>query len=204
MNRTHSSAERKLARALRPDRRWWTTPAAFLCTLLALPVSAGITIPDEPLTTGNRVAPNIMFVLDNSGSMAWGNMNSQSIQQITGSGSFSSVPDEDGIGTGTSVTTESTGNDKMYMQNYITNTLYYNPATNYQPWMTANGTRMTGGQTYTAVYDSDHYVTNASLGTNGGSKDLSSNTQTFYVPKNPASTSTSYMSLADNYYRFQI
>ncbi len=204
MNRTHSPAERKLARALRPDRRWWTTPAAFLCTLLALPVSAGITIPDEPLTTGNRVAPNIMFVLDNSGSMAWGNMNSQSIQQITGSGSFSSVPDEDGIGTGTSVTTESTGNDKMYMQNYITNTLYYNPATNYQPWMTANGTRMTGGQTYTAVYDSNHYVTNASLGTNGGSKDLSSNTQTFYVPKNPASTSTSYMSLADNYYRFQI
>lgn len=204
MKRNAFHAERKLVRALRPSRPWWAAPAAFLVTLLALPVNAAITIPDEPLATGNRVAPNIMFVLDNSGSMAWGNMNSQSIQSITGSGSFSSIPDQDGIGTGTSVTTESTGSSKMYMQNYVTNTLYYNPATNYLPWMAANGTRMAGGQTYTAVYDSNHYVTNASLGTDGGSKDLSAKTQTYYVPKNPASTNTTYLSTVDNYNRYQI
>lgn len=185
-------------------RPWWAMPAAFLATLLALPVSAGITIPDQPLTTGNRVAPNILFILDNSGSMAWANMNSQSIDAITGPGGFNSEPDADGIGTGTSVTTESSGSDNMYMQNYVTNTLYYNPFTNYQPWVMPNGNRMTGGTSFTSVYSSNHYVTYSSAGTSGGSKDLSARTQTFYVPKNPASTSTSYLSNVSNYYRYQI
>lgn len=42
---------------------------AFLATLLALPANAGIAIPDQPLTIGARIPPNILFVLDNSGSM---------------------------------------------------------------------------------------------------------------------------------------
>lgn len=50
-------------------RRWWSMPAAFLATLLALPASAGIVIPDQPLTIGARIPPNILFILDNSGSM---------------------------------------------------------------------------------------------------------------------------------------
>ena len=185
-------------------RPWWAMPAAFLATLLALPVSAGITIPDQPLTTGNRVAPNILFILDNSGSMAWANMNSQSIDAITGPGGFNSEPDADGIGTGTSVTTESSGSDNMYMQNYVTNTLYYNPFTNYQPWVMPNGNRMTGGTSFTSVYSSNHYVTYSSAGTSGGSKDLSSKTQTFYVPRNTANASATYLANVSNYYRFQI
>ncbi|QNN47129.1 hypothetical protein H9L17_02920 [Thermomonas brevis] len=116
-------------------RPWWVTPAACLATLLALPVSAGITIPDEPLTTGNKVAPNILFILDDSGSMEWRNMNNQDITQITGSGSFSDGPDANGITTGTSKDSESSGNSAMYEQNYVTNTLYYNPSVTYQPWM---------------------------------------------------------------------
>lgn len=195
MNRIHSRTERKLARALRPQRPWWTMPVAFLATLLALPVNAGITIPDDPLTTGNRVAPNILFILDDSGSMAWGNMNSQDISKITGSGSFSDGPDANGIGTGTSKTTESTGNSAMYEQNYVTNTLYYNPGTSYKPWMQAGGTRMTGGMSFTSVYSDNN-------GTSG-SKNLSSNTQTFYAPKVPATSTISYLSKVDNYYRYQ-
>ena len=65
--------------------------------MLALPVNAGtyVPIPDQPLDTGVRVAPNILFILDNSGSMAWRNMNNQDIKKITGSGSFTSTPDQD-------------------------------------------------------------------------------------------------------------
>ena len=49
-----------------PANPRWVVPAACLATILALPVHAGITIPDEPLTTANRVAPNILFILDDS------------------------------------------------------------------------------------------------------------------------------------------
>lgn len=201
MKRKSSPAPRQLRPGTRP---WWTAPMAFMVTLLALPVSAGITIPDQPLTTGNRVAPNILFILDDSGSMAWANINSQSISQITGSGSFSSTPDANGVSTGTSITPESTGSTRMYMQNYVTNTLYYNPYTNYQTWLQPDGNRMSGGTSYTDAYSSNDYVTYAPAGTNGGSKNLSSKTQTFYVPKDPSNTSTSYLSTVDNYYRYQI
>ena len=44
---------------------------AFLATLVALPANAGITVPTEPIQVGGRVAPNILFVLDDSGSMAY-------------------------------------------------------------------------------------------------------------------------------------
>ncbi|MCL6618330.1 MAG: pre-peptidase C-terminal domain-containing protein [Thermomonas hydrothermalis] len=177
---------------------------AFMVTLLALPVSAGITIPDQPLTTGNRVAPNILFILDDSGSMAWANINSQSISKITGSGNFSSTPDADGVDTGTRITPESTGSTRMYMQNYVTNTLYYNPFRNYQTWLQPDGNRMSGGTSYTNVYSDGNYVTYAPADTNGGGKNLSSKTQTFYVPKDPNNTSTAYLSKVDNYYRYQI
>jgi type IV pilus assembly protein PilY1 len=169
-----------------------------------LPVNAGITIPSDPLTSAARVAPNILFILDDSGSMVWGNLNSQDISQITGSGNFSSVPDGDGVSTGTSITSETTGNDAMYMQDYVTNSLFYNPATTYQPWMGPVGNRLTGGTSYTSVYSDDKFVTNVGAGTNSGSKDLSQNTQTFYVPKDPTSSNLTYLSTVDNYYRYQI
>ena len=45
--------------------------AAFIATLLALPVHAA-TFPNYPLQTGtNSVPPNILFILDDSGSMEW-------------------------------------------------------------------------------------------------------------------------------------
>ncbi|HEY4581597.1 MAG TPA: PilC/PilY family type IV pilus protein [Lysobacter sp.] len=50
--------------------RWQALSAALVATFLALPASAGIDVPQDPLTTGARVAPNILFILDDSGSMA--------------------------------------------------------------------------------------------------------------------------------------
>lgn len=197
----------RILRARTPSaasRPWWVAPAACLATLLALPVSAGITIPDEPLTTGNKVAPNILFILDDSGSMAWRNMNNQDIAEITGSGSFKDGPDANGITTGTGVSSESTGSSAMYEQNYVTNSLYYNPSVIYQPWMGADGNRLSGGTSFSAAYSSDNYVSNDGNGSPGGSKNLSSKTQTFYVPKDTSETSVTYLSRVDNYYRYQI
>jgi type IV pilus assembly protein PilY1 len=188
-------------------RPWWTLPAAFLATLLALPVNAGVTIPDYPLDTGVRVAPNILLILDDSGSMAWNNINSQDITTITGSGGFSDTPDADGIFNGTSITSESsTGPSSTYMQNYVTNTLYYNPQVNYQPWMDASGNRLTGGTSFTAAFDDDNLVnyTGVEANTSSTTKDLSSNTQTFYAPIDPNSTVNTYLSKIDNYNRYQI
>jgi hypothetical protein len=68
MNTPSSLHPRRQHAAHRP---WWSAPAAFLVTLLALPVNAGVTIPPEPMTTGARIPPNILMVLDNSGSMQW-------------------------------------------------------------------------------------------------------------------------------------
>ncbi|MCH6484039.1 pilus assembly protein [Pseudoxanthomonas sp. LH2527] len=178
--------------------KWGAIFAAFLATLLALPVNAGISIPDDPLTTQARVAPNILFILDDSGSMA-----------------FNYMPD--------SVPNTSTPN--VASNAYTRNTLYYNPATVYRPWMRADGTRMTGGTSFNAVYGSfnragggtidlanaascrrynynnnDH--TDELTGTDG--TQVCGGVQTFYVPKDTASTDAAYLGAGTNYYRYQI
>lgn len=201
MNSKLSHPRRNLTGALR-RKPWWVAPVAFLATVLALPVNAAIVIPDDPLTSGSRVAPNILLILDDSGSMLWRNVNNGDIPTITGSGNFSDGPDAGGVFDGTNKSSESTGNSAMYEQNYVTNGLYYNPTQTYQPWMLPDGSRMTGGTSYTDAYSSDNYVDYN--GKSGGSKDLSDNTQTFYMPRDPANSSLTYRSTVDNYYRFQI
>ena len=193
MKRNASPVQRRLVRALPGARPWWAVPAAFLSTLLALPVTAGITIPDQPLTTGNRVAPNILFILDDSGSMA-----------------FDYMPD--------SVPSTSTVN--VAADAYTRNTLSYNPATNYQPWMQANGNRMTGGTSYSAAYGSFNLVggSTINLGDSASCRKFNYNSnsttdegvgsnvcggvQTYYVPKNPSNDATFGDGM--NYYRYQI
>ncbi len=99
-----------------PRRQWWVAPAAFVATLLTLPVNAGIVIPDDPLITAARVAPNILFILDDSGSMEEWRM-----------------PDNPPNTTTTNISDYT----------YTRNTIYYNPNITYQGWMQADGTRMT-------------------------------------------------------------
>ena len=207
MNRNSKLTERKLARALRPGAEWRVLPAAFLATLLALPVNAAVTIPSDPLASGVRVAPNILFILDDSGSMAWENINNGSITSITGSGGFSDNAGMNGVDSGySSDLTDDTGNDKMYEQNYITNTLYYNPGVDYEPWMDATGNRLSGGTGYTTAYSSTTDVTydGVETDTSGGTEDLSDSTRTFYTPKSTAGTDTASLSNIANYYRYQI
>lgn len=179
-NSHHS--ERKLARALRQRNPWWATPAAFLATLLALPVNAAVTvqIPADPLASGVRVAPNILFILDDSGSMA-----------------RTYMPD--------SVSSTSTPNVSLYA--YPRNSLSYNPAITYSPWMNADGTRLTGGTNYTDAYSSTRYVPytgvkdDGSTGviTTSGTTDLSADQQVFYVPQDTTRTDDAYLKVGTNY-----
>ena len=113
--------------------QWWAAPAAFMATLLALPVNAGviIPIPDQPLDTGVRVAPNILFILDDSGSMTYNYM-----------------PDN----------VPGTKSSNIANLAYTRNTLSYNPAVTYSAWTNADGSRMTGGMLYDKAYSDNNLV----------------------------------------------
>lgn len=94
---------------------------------VALGAHAASSFPDYPLQTGSSgtVAPNIMFILDDSGSMAaW------------------YMPDR-------LVTTEPTW---LAYYTYVHNGVMYNPTVTYRPWMRADGTRFTGGTSITSVF----------------------------------------------------
>lgn len=180
MNPNARNSERKLVRALRQRKPWWTTPVAFLATMLALPVNAGVVIPADPLASGVRVAPNILFILDDSGSMA-----------------RTYMPDN------VPATTTPDVSDYAYPRN----SLSYNPAITYSPWMNADGTRLTGGTSYTDVYSDTQYVPytgvkdNGSTGsiTTSGTIDLSATQQVFYVPQDTARTDDAYLKVGTNY-----
>ena len=152
--------------------RWLAAPAAFLATLLALPVHAGIVVPDDPLTSAGRVPPNVMFILDNSGSMA-----SVAMPNCRAPQSY----------TDTSIGCTGTMGDNVTDRSYLNNTIYYNPAVLYQPWMTSNGiTRMTGGTTVSSVFENWNQATSA-----GGTRDLRDSSEgVFYVPKTGVTAST--------------
>ena len=138
-------------------RRALPAIAACMATLLSLPVNSAVVFPDNPLQTGAAYPPpNVLFILDDSGSMAFDFM--------PGANYSSEVP--------------KTSPDQIQLQAYPRNTLYYNPNTTYLPWLKADGTRYTSGTDYTDVSDDDTDL--------GGHRDLSSSTRTFYVPKSDA------------------
>ena len=172
---------------------WRPAVAAFLATLLAVPVHAGIVIPDDPLTTGVRVASNVLFILDDSGSMA-----------------FDYMPDS----------VPKTSTVDVSRRAYPRNTLSYNPFVEYKPWMKPDGTRMTGGTSYDAVYGSFNLVGGSTIDLSNPSscRDYNYNSnattdegvgtkvcgavQTFYVPIDPNDGST--FESVYGYYRYQI
>lgn len=90
--------------------------------------------PDYPLQTGTgSIPPNIMFILDDSGSMAW-------------------------LAMPANLTTL---NDRVEHRSYVHNTIYYDPRIDYRPWMQANGVRMTGGTTHSSAFSNLNLATGA-------------------------------------------
>lgn len=161
----------------------------FLATLMALPVQAALTVPQVPPKSGNGVVPNVLFILDDSGSMAFETMASSTVPSIS--------------------------SPNITNQSYISNTVYYNPARTYQPWTTAAGGIMTGGASYSAAFASFNHASGstinladaascASVDRNGSATNVCGGVQTFYVPMNTTNTSAAYLSVGSNYYRYRI
>lgn len=166
---------------------WWQHALPIVATLAVTLASApgrAITIPNLPLQTGTAYPPaNVMFILDDSGSMV-----------------FEKMPDDD-----------SSLGDNVDDKSYVNNTIYYNPNETYLPWMTASGSRLTGGTSYDAAYAD---LSLASGGTidlasssscrtvdrNGSNRTICGGTQTYFVPKTGA---TNYSS-DSNFYRYQL
>ena len=124
---------------------------AVAATLCVPPAQATVGIASSPLLTSSAVAPNIMFVLDDSGSMQWEFM-PDSLSPAT-SYVYPRPRDNTSVtgSNGTAVYGASDygnqvpnyENDNRYnlrMRSPDNNLVYYNPAINYQPWRTFNGT----------------------------------------------------------------
>lgn len=158
-----------------PARKLLPTLLACAATLISLPGGA-ITVPDAPLQTGKPFpAPNMMFILDDSGSM-----NFVAMPKDVSDPSQSYRDVQRGLG------------ENIIDKSYVNNTIYYNPATTYQPWMRADKSRMTGGTTYGTAYSSTTSLS--------GEADLASSTQTYYVPKSGVTD----FSKTANFIRYQI
>jgi type IV pilus assembly protein PilY1 len=119
---------RREERRSRPLAWWLPGFASFVVTLLALPVQAATSFPNYPLQAGlGGVPPNILFILDDSGSM-----------------DYLSMPQDQG-----------TLSDNPEDRSYLNNTIYYDPYKDepYRPWRTGSGTeRMAGGTSITNVF----------------------------------------------------
>lgn len=103
---------KKTALGARPTPAWLTIALACFATVLSLPVNAAIAIPDVPLQAGTAVPPNIMFILDDSGSMTWDFMPD-------------SVPQ--------------TAPLRIASRAFTRNGVFYNPNVNYQRWSKPDG-----------------------------------------------------------------
>jgi type IV pilus assembly protein PilY1 len=151
--------------------------SAFLATLMALPASAGIAVPTEPLTTTARVPPNILFILDDSGSMQNDYM-----------------PDA-----------LPTANNFQKQFAYTRNSIWYNPAVEYRPWVDSTGAEMTGGISYNAVYTSKDLASGNTIDLGAGTTQGNNPANwTFYVPKDTSNITEAYLREGINYYRYQI
>lgn len=187
---------------------------AFGASLLALP--AGLaqiqtppakSFPDFPLQTGaGNVEPNIMFILDDSGSMAEEVMPNPDVKTICRRSGSSCA---------------SSGRHDITGQTYVGNTIYFNPAIDYDPWILSSGSPMTGGTSMTAVYGSFNFAGSGHGGEsdmidltdpgscevydrNGSNRTVCGGPQIFHVPKDPTRTDTSYLQNSTNYYRYEI
>lgn len=168
-------------------RRAHRVLAPFIGFLAACVGASGhaASFPDFPLQTGTgSVPPNIMFIMDDSGSM--GSLYMGATDRI-----LSSLQ------------------DNSSERSYVNNSLYYNPEINYEPWMQADGTRMEGGTTYDSAFAHFDLAKGAINLADGAScyrspmnqtaanqtREVCGGDQTFWIPKENA---------PGNYYKFRI
>jgi type IV pilus assembly protein PilY1 len=152
-----------------PHGRLLACALTFFATLVASPGYA-VDIPNVPLQSQAEYPPaNVMFILDDSGSM-------------------------DGVGMPADL--DEINFTKVDQASYVYNTIYYNPAVTYQPWIKADNSRSTGGTSFDAAYgdtaQASGHTVNLAEGTSGSY-------YTFYVPKTESGRSKKYI----DSYRYQ-
>ena len=131
-------------------RQFRLVTAVMGCLTLMGAVSAmaeDVTLTDTPLFVSSTADPNLMFVLDDSGSMRWGFMP----DELDGGDNFGGLDctTTDRWGRESMETDDHAGEDytlcdisgAKYLASSETNNLYYNPNKTYTPPMKADGTR---------------------------------------------------------------
>ncbi|MDR0775523.1 MAG: hypothetical protein LBE81_02665 [Azonexus sp.] len=106
-----------------PQFRPLTLALAVSAALASLSVQAGVEIAQQPLLIAEPIAPNIMFILDDSGSMNW--------EFMPGATGWTSAPPA-GL-----PTTVSVRDIRLRAANI--NTMWYNPLLKYDPWLKHDG-----------------------------------------------------------------
>ncbi|MDP3354649.1 MAG: hypothetical protein Q8M51_02140, partial [Polaromonas sp.] len=113
--------------------------AALLC-IAALPIVGQAQPATEPLLTrGSAVRPNLLFVLDDSGSMNWNDVYARHYVVATGT----------------------CGDDAYADQSPINNLLYYNPAKRYEPGFDNTGTQRANATVPSSWSNLDVYIPKA-------------------------------------------
>lgn len=179
---------------------------ALLTATAGLPLQAravDYVVPDFPLQTGaGNVPPNIMYVLDDSGSMSFEYMQNSDLADVcrrqTNGSCFGSA-----------------AGNYVTLNAPVGNTLTYVPSTDYLPWVDQNGDAMTLGRSFNSAYGDFHLASGTridladpdscgSFTRNGSNREVCGGTQTFLVPKDPTNTTLAYLRDTINYWRYQI
>lgn len=134
-----------------------------IATLLALSMlhaqlyAAALSIPNVPVFLGTVVPPNLMFVLDDSGSMSWTwlpdsaeNFSSTSNYRFANAGGGVTVDNVNNYGSYTS-TIGPSGSNRYGLFSSHCNAAYFNPSVTYTPPVDANGVQLPNA-TYTNAW----------------------------------------------------
>lgn len=123
---------------------------AGLALFAAAPVTADVNIASSPLFVSTTVEPNILFILDDSGSMQWETMPDELTQRFaTGCCAnhmlwvFPRITNLHGGGDYANVAIPRfQGNLAAAARSAHVNTVFYNPSITYRPWPNPDGTLM--------------------------------------------------------------
>lgn len=126
---------------------------ALSLALVGQQVFAAVDISTMPLLTGASVPPNIMFILDDSGSMQWEVMPDENVHfsnylfpppsQVYGASMYTdNVPDFDDRNL-----------HNFFGRSPTNNTLFYNPVITYTPWINGSGVSFGDASVTSAKYN---------------------------------------------------
>lgn len=99
-------------------------PLALALAFVSMTASAGVVIDQQPLNTQKPIPPNIMFIMDDSGSMGW--------EHMPGTAAAWSGNSPSGLPKTVNI------ND-MRLRAANINAMWYNPLVNYTPWLKYDG-----------------------------------------------------------------